>query len=84
MSKSREDQASQPKGFHSQLSTPFMPPSFKLDEGYSEETRSQSESEAATPESVKSGDMAMLAPGLTLPGWMTTLGEVERSGKRCI
>lgn len=50
-------------------SAPSLSPSFKLDEGYSDDTRSQSDKEPI-PENV-----------MMLPGWMLSLGETDRAGK---
>jgi F-box and WD-40 domain protein 1/11 len=55
-----------------------MQTSFKLDEGYSEETRSQAESETAFRSLSQSGYM-MLEHGL--PGWITAMNEADRSGE---
>lgn len=65
---------------------PFQPPqmqtAFKLDEGYSEETRSQTGSDVAMePEYMaavpRSQDPTSL---IGLPDWIMTLGEHQRSG----
>ncbi len=53
---------------------------FKLDEGYSEETRSQTGSEAAFQSSARPDEMSLLPPEPTLPAWIMTLGEADRSG----
>lgn len=57
---------------------PEFPPSsvagsFKLDEGYSDETRSQAENEVAQ----------MPEEALKLPGWILAHGEAERAGAFC-
>ncbi|KAI9883053.1 MAG: protein with putative role during mitosis [Watsoniomyces obsoletus] len=56
-----------------------FPAHFKLDEGYSEETRSQTGSEAAFQSSTRPDGMSLLPPGPALPAWITTLGEADRS-----
>jgi F-box and WD-40 domain protein 1/11 len=50
--------------------TSSMGASFKLDEGYSDETRSQTENEAVPP----SDDI------LSLPGWILAHSEADRAG----
>ncbi|KAI9875842.1 MAG: hypothetical protein M1830_007913 [Pleopsidium flavum] len=54
---------------------------FKLDEGYSEETRSQSGSDSAMdPDSIAGATpLQGPAPFLDLPNWILTLGEHQRS-----
>ena len=50
-------------------SVPSFPPSFKLDEGYSDETRSQPDKEPV-PDNV-----------MILPDWMLAQSEADRAGK---
>lgn len=59
-----------------------MQPSFKLDEGYSEETRSQTGSDEAMEPEPTAGTTAGLvpAPYVGLPDWIMALGEDQRSG----
>ncbi|KAI9844124.1 MAG: hypothetical protein M1838_002320 [Thelocarpon superellum] len=66
--------------FHSALPHDPMQTSFKVDEGYSEETRSQAGSDAAvfTPSS-RAGDLTMDTTDVGLPPWITTLPEADRS-----
>lgn len=52
-------------------SMPSLSPSFKLDEGYSDETRSQPDKESV-PENV-----------IMLPDWVFAQGEAHRAGKSC-
>lgn len=64
-----------PLGLQSANYRPDFPPSsvatsFKLDEGYSDETRSQAENEVAQ----------MSDEALKLPGWILAHGETERAG----
>lgn len=61
------------------MSTPF-----KLDEGYSEETRSQPDcDDAATPSASQgqAADALLATPELGLPSWVSSLDEAERSGR---
>lgn len=54
-----------------------MQTSFKLDEGYSEETRSQAESDTGFRSLSLSGEM-VLDSGL--PSWITSMSETDRTG----
>ncbi|KZF24867.1 WD40 repeat-like protein [Xylona heveae TC161] len=58
-----------------------MQVSFRLDEGYSEETRSQTGSEFAVGGDMKAGVMAgqAPAPSVPLPAWVLALNEVDRT-----
>jgi F-box and WD-40 domain protein 1/11 len=56
--------------YRNDFSSSSMGASFKLDEGYSDETRSQTENEAVPP----SDDI------LTLPGWILAHSEADRAG----
>ena len=55
---------------------------FKLDEGYSEETRSQTGSDVAMEPEYAAGVPPSQDPMslVGLPDWITTLGEHQRSG----
>lgn len=65
---------------------PFQPPqmqtAFKLDEGYSEETRSQTGSDIAMEPEYMAGVPPSQDPTsfVGLPDWIMTLGEHQRSG----
>ena len=69
-----------PPSAHAHLSNPPMPTTFKLDEGYSEETRSQAGSDSAFQSPSRLDEMALAPTELGIPSWITTMGEVERSG----
>ncbi|KAF1813578.1 WD40 repeat-like protein [Eremomyces bilateralis CBS 781.70] len=62
---------------------PFkLPPSigfpFKMDEGYSEDTRSQPDVEVASRSDSRAGDALDAYPNALLPEWILALGEPER------
>lgn len=61
----------QATNYRSDFTSPPLTTSFKLDEGYSDETRSQAENEANP-----SSDEVM-----ALPGWMLAHSEADRAGK---
>lgn len=55
---------------------------FRLDEGYSEETRSQSGYDTVPRTDSRMSEMMEQDPGHTvLPDWIRNLSEVDRSGK---
>jgi F-box and WD-40 domain protein 1/11 len=65
-------------------STQFKNPNlFRLDEGYSEETRSQAGSEMIRSDEARFGGGMEdeEVQGMVLPEWMGSLGETERSGR---
>ncbi len=74
---SGQSQTYRPSFQTSPMQTPF-----KLDEGYSEETRSQSGSDAAMEPDSIAGAMPVQAstPSVGLPDWIMALGEHQRSG----
>jgi F-box and WD-40 domain protein 1/11 len=54
----------------------------KIDEGYSEETRSQTESDAIMRTDERMGDSAMDQDAeYPLPDWVLNMNEAERGGK---
>lgn len=59
-----------------------MEPSFKLDEGYSEDTRSQEELDSQMIMEERAGDIMPLPMplGQNLPDFVLALSEVERTG----
>lgn len=61
----------QAANYRSDFTAPPLAASFKLDEGYSDETRSQAENEA----NPSSEDV------MTLPGWVLAHSEADRAGK---
>ncbi|KAI9792852.1 MAG: hypothetical protein M1833_001011 [Piccolia ochrophora] len=69
----------QPSRFQAPLSPSAMQTSFKVDEGYSEETRSQTGSDVATQSPPRVGDLMAEASDVAIPGWIMTLNEPERS-----
>ncbi|KAI9788348.1 MAG: hypothetical protein M1816_006951 [Peltula sp. TS41687] len=65
-----------PPSSHPPLPNPSLQPTFKLDEGYSEETRSQAESDSALQ---SPSGVVMVSADLGIPAWITSLGETDRS-----
>lgn len=63
-------QGVRPGNYRPDFPTPSVAGSFKLDEGYSDETRSQAENEAAQ----------MPEEALKLPGWVLAHNEADRAG----
>lgn len=61
----------QAANYRSDFTSPPLAASFKLDEGYSDETRSQAENEA----NPSSEDV------MTLPAWVLAHSEADRAGK---
>lgn len=55
--------------------------SFKFDEGYSEDTRSQSENDVAMRGGTMLGDVAEHDQQVPLPHWVMGLDEAARSGE---
>lgn len=68
--------------FRSRCPDPPMDTSFKVDEGYSEETRSQDGTNTPTDLDLGQADMtsAAISSMAGLPEWVLTLNEMERSG----
>ena len=62
------------------LKGPSRSNSFKLDEGYSDETRSQPEIDAARNDTT-AGECTENEASLPLPEWVTGLSETVRAGK---
>lgn len=60
--------------------SPMQTTSFRIDEGYSEETRSQAGSDAASPSPSRAEEMPLVPAELGIPAWVATLSEAERSG----
>jgi F-box and WD-40 domain protein 1/11 len=60
----------QASNYQSGCVTPSLAASFKLDEGYADETRSQPDNETNLP----------LAGAMTLPEWVLAHSEVDRAG----
>lgn len=58
--------------------------SSRIDEGYSDETRSQGESDALARSDTRMGEGAAvtLGQGVALPDWIMELSEGDRSGTR--
>ena len=54
---------------------------FRLDEGYSEDTRSQSEGDAMRLDPGPAEVEELTQSQLELPDWVKNLSEVQRSGK---
>lgn len=69
-----------PSSSHPALPNPSLQTTFRLDEGYSEETRSQAESDSAIQSPSRSEEVAMVSADLGIPAWITSLGESDRSG----
>jgi F-box and WD-40 domain protein 1/11 len=80
-------------------STPFVGPSYlqafrpasamganRFDEGYSEDTRSQSGSDMVMRMELRLGEGMGLDqdPQYPLPDWVLSMGESERSGESCL
>lgn len=60
----------------------FKSNTFKLDEGYSEDTRSQAGSEMRADSRMGDGDiMDQDASASLLPDWVANMNETDRSGK---
>ena len=68
--------------FASHLPTPSLSATFKLDEGYSEETRSQAGSDVTLRSPSPSAETSLLPTELGLPAWVPALAETDRSGMR--
>ena len=68
--------------FRARCPDPPMDTSFKVDEGYSEETRSQDGSSSPGDLDLGHADMAsMVIPAMVgLPEWVRALNEADRSG----
>lgn len=72
--------ASQAPFLHDYTNTKMGTP-FKLDEGFSEDTRSQSEVDAAMRSEPQLSETAEDSTSrITLPGWILSLPENERAG----
>lgn len=58
--------------------------SSKIDEGYSDETRSQGENDALARPDARTGEGAAVtaSQGVALPDWVMDLSEGDRSGTR--
>ena len=70
--------------FRDMMQPTQLPPSFRIDEGYSEDTRSQTGSETAGDANMRSDQMVNApTPGqlLGLPDWIMALSEADRSGQ---
>jgi len=72
----------QPQTYRASFQPPQMQTPFKLDEGYSEETRSQTGSDVAMEPEYMTGVPTSLnsTSFVGLPDWIMTLGEHQRSG----
>lgn len=72
----------QSQTYRASFQPPQMQTPFKLDEGYSEETRSQSGSDVAMEsEYMTAVSASQESPSFVgLPDWIMTLGEHQRSG----
>lgn len=80
MTRNGKDSSPGPPSSHPPLPRTSLQTTFKLDEGYSEETRSQAESDSAFQSPSRSEEVAMVSADLGIPAWITSLGEAERSG----
>lgn len=72
----------QPQTYRTSFQPPQMQTPFKLDEGYSEETRSQTGSDNAMEPEYMAGVLTSqnFTSLVGLPDWIMTLGEHQRSG----